>query len=276
MRKKVIMWAAIAAVVGTIISSLVSANQQKKANERNVRQQQEQWNATNEYNTPLAQRQRLMEAGLNPNLIYGSGTVANTAQNQNLPDTAPISIPDGGQMIGQYSSIVNQSLQNKNLQAQNGVLQAEQAAKAAQTAATLQRTSNDKWTQERSRSLFRYAEEAAGLNIRLSTAKLAEQEIRNSQLPERHKVAMKEAYNRIALARSTMSTQELDRALKREELQLRKQGINPNDPTWLRVVGKQVQELPKVKEKVYKWFENFHEQRQRRKLELDRRNMNRR
>ena len=36
----------------------------------------EMWNANNAYNTPKAQMDRLMDAGLNPNMVYGSGTVA--------------------------------------------------------------------------------------------------------------------------------------------------------------------------------------------------------
>lgn len=37
------------------------------------------WNRQNEYNTPLAQMQRLQEAGLNPNLMYGQGNVGNAS-----------------------------------------------------------------------------------------------------------------------------------------------------------------------------------------------------
>lgn len=35
-----------------------------------------QWNRENEYNSPASQIQRYIDAGLNPNLIYGSGTSA--------------------------------------------------------------------------------------------------------------------------------------------------------------------------------------------------------
>lgn len=48
----------------------------KYQNARNI----ELWNANNEYNTPGAQMGRLQEAGLNPNLVYGSGSaVGNTS-----------------------------------------------------------------------------------------------------------------------------------------------------------------------------------------------------
>lgn len=55
-----------------------TANKQmaEKAYERDV----EMWNRQNEYNNPASQMSRLKEAGLNPNLVYGSGqTVGNTA-----------------------------------------------------------------------------------------------------------------------------------------------------------------------------------------------------
>lgn len=37
------------------------------------------WNKQNEYNDPNAQMQRLKDAGLNPNLMYGQGTTGNAA-----------------------------------------------------------------------------------------------------------------------------------------------------------------------------------------------------
>lgn len=50
------------------------AEKQREWNEQMMRQQNEwsleQWNRTNEYNTPAAQRQRLLDAGLNP-MYYG-------------------------------------------------------------------------------------------------------------------------------------------------------------------------------------------------------------
>lgn len=39
----------------------------------------EMWNRQNEYNLPSAQRQRLIDAGLNPALMYGNGHISNTS-----------------------------------------------------------------------------------------------------------------------------------------------------------------------------------------------------
>lgn len=83
---------ALLGAAGGLIGGIVSGKQSRK----NVRAQAhhdrqlaeyaygkdlEQWHRANEYNTPTAQMARLREAGLNPHLVYGSGSVAgNTAQ----------------------------------------------------------------------------------------------------------------------------------------------------------------------------------------------------
>lgn len=71
---------------GSLLSNLLGFGSQAATNkaqmqlaeyqyERNL----EMWNRQNEYNLPSAQRQRLLDAGLNPALMYGSGHISNTA-----------------------------------------------------------------------------------------------------------------------------------------------------------------------------------------------------
>ena len=70
-----------------VINTLVGVNQAEKNREFNAREAQKQrdwqeymWNQANKFNSPLQQRQRLAEAGLNPNLVYGDGAKALAAQ----------------------------------------------------------------------------------------------------------------------------------------------------------------------------------------------------
>lgn len=70
----------------SVLGDLLGFGSQERANKANMElakyqyeKNLEMWNRQNEYNTPLAQRKRLIEAGLNPGLMYGNGTVANTA-----------------------------------------------------------------------------------------------------------------------------------------------------------------------------------------------------
>lgn len=59
----------------------------------------EAWNMQNEYNDPQAQMSRLKRAGLNPNLMYGKGTVGNAGEiaKYNAPQgsfpSPPIAMP---------------------------------------------------------------------------------------------------------------------------------------------------------------------------------------
>lgn len=65
---------------------------QKQANKTNIQLAREarthdvdMWNKQNEYNTPAMQMQRMSEAGLNPNLMYGQGNVGNAGTPQKAP-----------------------------------------------------------------------------------------------------------------------------------------------------------------------------------------------
>lgn len=50
-------------------------NLAKQQNQWNI----EQWNRENAYNTPSAQKERIKDAGLNADMLYGQGTLQNTA-----------------------------------------------------------------------------------------------------------------------------------------------------------------------------------------------------
>lgn len=84
----------------------------------------EMWERANEYNAPGAQMARLRAAGLNPNLVYGSGSAAgNTAgslpkyqaPNVSYDYRAPINL---GSIIGLYQDIQMKGAQIDNVRAQ--------------------------------------------------------------------------------------------------------------------------------------------------------------
>lgn len=71
--------------IGTMNSNIISqfdgSSQQKDAN----RAAMTAWSLMNDYNHPIQQMERLKAAGLNPLLVYGSGSVAgNTTSSPNL------------------------------------------------------------------------------------------------------------------------------------------------------------------------------------------------
>lgn len=98
------------------------------------------WNKANAYNSPSAQMQRLKDAGLNPNLMYGQGNTGNTA-NQ-LPryqaptyhqDVDPsVDLPSA---LSQYQDFRIKDAQVSNMEAQRNNIQAETLIKALQAKA---------------------------------------------------------------------------------------------------------------------------------------------
>lgn len=97
------------------------------------------WEMQNQYNSPAAQMKRLKEAGLNPNLIYGQGAVANNSapvKGADTPSWKPDPIQfDQGTVLGTYYDAQIKQAQIDNLAVQNTVLTEEAKQKAMQTLA---------------------------------------------------------------------------------------------------------------------------------------------
>lgn len=146
--------AGIIAGVGSLLGSGINAIAQNRANKQNLKLAQYQnawqsaendkafknnilmWNMQNAYNSPTAQMSRLRQAGLNPNLVYGSGVTGNNAGS--APQYEPIKVqratmePYRGWNLGLSDavSVYMAARQNKaqveNMEAQNNLIK-EQA-----------------------------------------------------------------------------------------------------------------------------------------------------
>lgn len=105
----------------------------------------EMWNKTNEYNSPSNVMRRYIDAGLNPNLIYGNGTNASASMGS-IPQYKAPTMSYGNlrrQVIPNAFNASQErlnSLQASNIQAQNDNLRAQNSylhAQAANEAARL-------------------------------------------------------------------------------------------------------------------------------------------
>lgn len=146
--------AGIIAGVGSLLGSGINAIAQNRANKQNLKLAQYQnawqsaendkafknnilmWNMQNAYNSPTAQMSRLRQAGLNPNLVYGSGVTGNNAGS--APQYEPIKVqratmePYRGWNLGlsdavsTYMAARQNKAQIENMEAQNKLIK-EQA-----------------------------------------------------------------------------------------------------------------------------------------------------
>lgn len=130
--------AAAANAAGGLFGQLFANRANKRESELAYRRQLSMWNRTNEYNSPEMQMERLRKAGLNPNLVYGTGAVANVSgpgPRYEPPVVRPV-VPDFG---GSYA--VFQNAMMNQLQLKQAVANIEQVQ--AQTEYTRMRTTTE-------------------------------------------------------------------------------------------------------------------------------------
>lgn len=90
-------------------NTLLNNRAQEKMQKKNYNNQIELWKMQNEYNKPINQMERLKEAGLNPNLVYGGGATTTAGPVGYTPGVAPQSPLSGvGDAINNYMNYYGQ------------------------------------------------------------------------------------------------------------------------------------------------------------------------
>lgn len=103
-------------VGGALLGNRLAHKSNKKLAQHSFNKNVEMWKMQNAYNAPKAQMQRLQEAGLNPNLMYGKGTVGNA---QTMPQYQ--ALPSTGEVFGQSVAGLQGLAQTENIKIQAGI-----------------------------------------------------------------------------------------------------------------------------------------------------------
>lgn len=238
----------------SLLGSAASAVSNGNINRKNRDFQEKMWDKNNQYNTPVMQMQRFKEAGLNPHLIYGQGNAGNSS----MP-SAPVQRPNEykfEEAAMNYVSARKQQTEVDNMEKAREVMDAQinlsnasasnQIANAAQT------------TQQREQSAQLFETTVAQAQMNLKNAGLQGQKIgaeisnTNAQTgltnAQKTKVGqdISESANRIKLMQIEGNNKAIDTELKQLELNLRRQGVNPNDPMWIRILTQQFEKVPQA------------------------------
>lgn len=214
-----------------------------------------QWSRQNEYNSPSAQMERLQLAGLNPNLVYGKG-----ADNLSQP-IAPArgSVPnavaprvDLSRPFSEYQNFALRKAQTDNQTAQNTVLLQDALLKNATTASVIANTEKTKFNLGQTMRL-------ADINANFLAESLRKMEYGNAfqvenlgQLVAKRESNIQKSAEEVLNLRAQRANTESERnrifaqieqiksstALQNLDIQLKKNGINPNDPIYMRVLGR--------------------------------------
>lgn len=117
---------------------------QTQENEKAYQRNLQMWNLQNEYNSPTQQMARLRSAGLNPNLVYGSGVTGNSAGS--TPQYQPADIKRAElssyrgwnqgltDAVSNFLAYRSNRVQVENMEAQNSLIRQQTATEATRQA----------------------------------------------------------------------------------------------------------------------------------------------
>lgn len=272
-----------------ILGNIIGAVNQRKANQREEAYADKQYNRSradsladyhmqNEYNSPQAQMQRLRAAGLNPNLIYGDGanTPSATVRGSDSGSYKPQAyMPDYSFVGGALSAGVDLDIKNaqrSNILEQTENLKTERILKAAQTVGEMARTESSWIDNDTKQQVQQYQVEAAKLALSKMQADI-DSSIANTNFTvaegqrklELHEGNLQEQIYRIyqqelTAAKTDAERRQIEEAikliqtdtrLKQLDEDLKKQGIQPGDPMWMRVIYRQAERIRKLVRKIY-------------------------
>lgn len=203
------------------------------------------WHMTNAYNDPAAQMERMRNAGLNPNLMYGQGTVGNSPGE---PRGSSVTAAKFEAPQIELGSIAMQAMQTKQLQANIARTEAETERIRSQTyssdfknqlndligipeMASRYRIASEKLQIENARQEAEFNAWAAGAFDGRPTTD------RNSPIALSHRAGFEIALDNLQRAKLTNSAISADNVVRDFKANLAKAGISPDSPWYAKIVG---------------------------------------
>ena len=220
------------------------------------------WNMQNAYNNPAEQVKRMREAGLNPALLYGSAP-SNTASDissasggASRPESPNLTAPRYGDLgLGALQGSMMQMMQFENQKrltdAQIRNLNASATKTLAETPANTDAARQIKDDALKANlfklqkegdaisALYNLRQQQAGQNAVMMPlqAKMLTQQIANAVITAEYTGVRKQ------LAEKALLQADVQRQISMLELQLRKDGINANDPGWYKDIKTGVKKI---------------------------------
>lgn len=243
--------------------------------ERQLRDQRANWDLQNAYNSPEAQMQRYRDAGLNPALMYGQGNSGNASPIQGADVQNPQTrSPEWGNMISAPATAYLSTMydldmkaaQTSNVRAQNTVILLEALLKARDVEKRGLDIERGRFDLQFDRELRDVSADAKREALRQLQAQVQMTLDENERRALQVSTSVQEAGERMAnlrenrlnmriqrtkdqaeigrltaerdRIRQSIALMQKDGVLKDLDIELRRQGINPQDPMWARIVGR--------------------------------------
>lgn len=250
-----------ASIIGQALSGLFTGKQNRASQQfsRDMYNQQRAdnigfWNMQNEYNAPVNQMKRLQEAGLNPALMYGKSASPGVAGSISTPDvqSAQFRTPnvDAMAVMDAFFNTEIKQAQVDNLRADNTVKLEEAMLKNTQRKSVEQTTARSKFDLDLDSELRSISADVRRENLRAlkaSTRMTLNEDERKSAL---NAASLRESVERVlnlkadrtnkraelGRIRAAANSIRKDGVLKQLDIDLKKNGIQPTDPMYMRIL----------------------------------------
>ena len=156
--------------IGNVVSTAMTNRANMKLADHQFAQNVKMWNMQNEYNAPSAQVQRLKDAGLNPNLMYGNGTAA-TGNSPQMPQYAAptLQVP---QIAGNLLDFASKLEDLKTKRIGNQLTLQQMATEEVKRSELASRASKNLWDIENGNYMRVLTENKTNAEIRVMMSKL--------------------------------------------------------------------------------------------------------
>lgn len=202
------------------------------------------WNMQNAYNSPVAQMQRLKDAGLNPHLVYGTGSPASTAD---APRGSNASAPRYTVPQLDLGSVVQQAMATKQLQSNIARTDAEtEMIKARTVDQNFQNSVNELIGVNNIAERYQWASDEIAIKSQKANAEWEMMKTvgyndnfadRNSPAAKAMFAGFKRAEVELENARKLGDIRTYESVIKKFESDLTKQGIAPGTPWYFKIIG---------------------------------------
>lgn len=246
---------ALIAALAQMGSGLIARNESKKSAQRNLwnalaisekefQQNLQMWHLQNQYNTPGQQMARLQQAGLNPNLVYGSGNVSGNqsgAPPQYRGRTTdmsytPLQIPD---MLSMYQNFAMRQAQINNVKAATEATRTKTVNEAIRTGLLETLGKKSIFELDRDQQLAPYqVDSAKSASEKARTSVSVEmQRLKNLSVDEQIKI-LNQAYaqKRLSIQDVELEKKQAEAVFLKYKNDLREHGIHEGDNILLRMI----------------------------------------
>lgn len=242
--------------LGQTVGNWLSNRQANKTNIQLAREGQEfeqkMWKQSNDYNSPERQMERLKAAGLNPNLVYGTGNVSGQSSSPSPKAHVATVKPvlEGMQplntmaMISQYQDIKTRQAQTDNIKANTELVEQKKVTEGMRPYLMQLEGAQKHLNYTQAQKIAPYQVALAGLNLKkielanaqstwqlnemnpIQKAKAEQEMLKKSLEMRKSKLDMKLMNQKYEFGKEQISAIKLDQSIKDLEYQISK-GLSP-------------------------------------------------